>query len=666
MSDQKKQINLCRFCGREIKFLYYCEDCGVTCCSDCLRDDFNYHFACQDCNSKNIEHNEVEGKKICKDCGKENVIKITQHLKACPKCHSLKILNIYEKKEELEQKFLELIKSARTFIQPLKDVINELFLLRHKIKIGREPPIRCFHFPKMESELLALFKGFLYVKDNLQGKINTHFRQLALNKEYFFDIYHQPNSNVRIIENILENLVRTHDSIENFITNHIKDISEKFNGFQKNLQFVDKITKLFLPYQRFLNLAEKEKPVYAVKTRLTNGLDSEKRSKKSKGILFITNYDLSFVHEYGMLKKKQELIFKAPVDDLIKVKDKGKFFKKLFIQFEYGKYEFAFPANLVSRIIEYILLARTFQENDIFDDASAKELQDIELNLNDLIRYIEEEINSFFTLKIQYNQNITYDFNENNESYINNHPKLPPYYYYHQNQHQPEHWNPKNYPPYMTNSPVETPEDFDYYGNNFYSQNIDDPYRFQNYKPNNIHKQYRHPFGVKRSPDYDERKFLMEKLKRAQRFYNQYPPHITQERNYFEEIPPINSFDSPFDKEGFSFKDYHKNHLSKQFDPEYDAVNRDYMFSKKIYEFNKNIDKKMRELKKEKYSLKETLKKLDTKFDQGIISEIDYFKTFKNLQKEIYIIDKKIKSLNQKIKDKQFLNKNFERKGFYS
>ena len=664
MSDQNKQINLCRFCGREIKFLYYCEDCGVACCSDCLRDDFSYHFICQDCNSKNIDHNEVEGKKLCKDCGKENVIKITQHLKACPKCHSLKILNIFEKKEELEQKFLELIKSARTFIQPLKDVINELYLLRHKVKKAREPPIRCYHFPKMESEILALFKGFLYIKDNLQGKINTHFRQLALNKEYFFDIYHQPNSNVRIIENILENLVRTHDSIDNFITNHIKDISEKLEGFQKNLQFIDKITKLFLPYQRFLNLAEKEKPVYAAKTRLTNGLDSEKRSKKSKGILFITNYDLSFVHEYGMLKKKQELIFKAPVDDLIKIKDKGKFFKKLFIQFEYGKYEFSFPTNLVSRIIEYILLARAFQENNIFDDESARELQAIELDLNDLISYIEEGINSFFNLKCQYNQNNTDGFEKEIESFVGNPPKNPPYYY-HQNQRHPEHWTKNNYPPYMTNSPMEPSEDSDYYRNNFYSQNIYNPYRFQNYKPNNKNYHNRYPFN--RSPDFDERNILMKKLRGGQHFDRQYPPHINQNiDNYFEEIPPFNDFETNFNEERVSYNDYHRNHLSELFNPGYKAEHNDYLNTEKIYEFNKNINKKMEELKQEKYSLKETLKKLDAKFDQGIISEVDYFKTFKNLQKEIYLIGKKIKSLEKKLQDKQFLNKNFERKGFYS
>src|SRR4030043_1007306 len=107
MSEKSRQLQMCRFCQRKMKVLFYCEECGVACCSDCLRDDFYDYYICQSCNSKEIEINESEGKKFCKQCNSENIIKNTQHLKSCPKCHSHKIINIYEKKEALEQKFLE-------------------------------------------------------------------------------------------------------------------------------------------------------------------------------------------------------------------------------------------------------------------------------------------------------------------------------------------------------------------------------------------------------------------------------------------------------------------------------------------------------------------------------------------------------------------------------
>jgi hypothetical protein len=77
----------------------------------------------------------------------------------------------------------------------------------------------------------------------------------------------------------------------------------------------------------------------------------------------------------------------------------------------------------------------------------------------------------------------------------------------------------------------------------------------------------------------------------------------------------------------------------------------------------------MTELSKERYSLKETLKKLDAKFDQGIISEVDYFKTFKNLQKEIYLIEKKINTLQENLEEVEELkrsSRNFDNKRFYT
>ena len=65
MSVQKSK-QLCRFCNREMNVLFYCEDCGISSCSDCLRDDFIDDFVCQDCNSKDVKYNEIEGKKVCK------------------------------------------------------------------------------------------------------------------------------------------------------------------------------------------------------------------------------------------------------------------------------------------------------------------------------------------------------------------------------------------------------------------------------------------------------------------------------------------------------------------------------------------------------------------------------------------------------------------------
>ena len=122
MSEQ-----VCRFCHRYVKLAYYCQECGSSCCSECLHEKKVDFFTCQDCKSKNIQVLKSEKKKVCGDCGNDNIIKSNQRLKSCPKCDSHQIVNIYEKKEELEKKFLDLIKNSRLFIQPLKEILDILY-----------------------------------------------------------------------------------------------------------------------------------------------------------------------------------------------------------------------------------------------------------------------------------------------------------------------------------------------------------------------------------------------------------------------------------------------------------------------------------------------------------------------------------------------------------
>ena len=74
----------------------------------------------------------------------------------------------------------------------------------------------------------------------------------------------------------------------------------------------------------------------------------------------------------------------------------------------------------------------------------------------------------------------------------------------------------------------------------------------------------------------------------------------------------------------------------------------------------------MDNLKRERYSLKKTLKELEAKFERGSISEVEYFKAYKNLQKEIFSIDQKIKLLTEKMNDELFLKRNFDKKKYFS
>ena len=224
MSEQ-----VCRFCQRYVKLAYYCEDCGSSCCSDCLHEKKVEFYTCQACNSEKIENSDED---VCKECGKEDITRTSRYVRSCPKCGSHKIINIYEKKEELEKNFLDLIKQSRSFINPLKEILDQLFNLQQEIKKARDPPIRCSHFPKMESDLLALFKLFVYVQNTLYDKIQALYKQMVLNQSYFFDIYTQPNTNITIIENLFDNLMRSSNSIDEFVANNVNTFKGSIKSFE--------------------------------------------------------------------------------------------------------------------------------------------------------------------------------------------------------------------------------------------------------------------------------------------------------------------------------------------------------------------------------------------------------------------------------------------------
>ena len=693
-------MQICRFCHRHIKLAYYCDDCGVSCCSDCLHEEKIDYFVCQDCNSKNIEIKDSGKYGSCKDCESEHINKGSQLLKACPKCHSTSIINIYEKKEELEKSFLDLIKNVRYFIEPLNELINNLYHLRQKTKNARAPPIKCYHFPHLEADLLALFKLLSYAKENLHEKISILFNHLSLNKEYFFDIYSQPNANVIIIEGILENLTRSNDSIQDYISNNIKTITTSLESIQDYLKFIEKIIFYFETYKKYLNLAENEKPIYAIYAKLANGLNTQDKIKKSKGILFITNLDLSFVHEYGKLKRKKEVIFKAPVKDLIKIKSQGKMFKKLYIEFPYGRYEFTLPPNNITRVLDYIILARNFDDTIKYDQETAERLNNIYIELNDITAYIEETINSFFSLKCQYNsinqnsdnlipismagqpnyipqdipriQQQPYQPHLNHPNYI---PNMPPQnYQVSQPIPQREY---QNLPPQINNNvyPNQDPQNMFIYGNPRVNSQYNQPYydnRFipQNlYEPNRIQNYERNRFNTRNNNqriDPNNKKILMRKLEQAQKNGLLHSPEV----NDSYDIPQRDhgSYSNLNEGKRSRYNDYSKNHLSEYFNQDNfipNDLNTNRTYSKKEIEKLR----KLRDFEKEKYSLDETLKALDTKFDQGIISEVDYFRTFKNLQKQIYSIDKNIENISQdleEIEDIKGKHREFDGRRYYS
>lgn len=654
----ERDFHSCRFCQRNAKETHYCEECGNSCCSDCLAEEKVEYYVCQDCNSTNIEEIKSENKRICKNCKKENILKATRIEKACPKCHSLNIVNIYEKKDTLEQNYLELITKSREILAPLREIQDKWNIIRQKIKNARAPPIKCYHFPHIETELLNLFQNYVRLRNDVVEKLKIHFHHLSVNEEFFFGINSQPNSNIKIIEGILENQSRSFHSIKEFINVNVKGIIENIESHEKKIQFIEKITKYFASYRRFLNLAEEEKPVYAITAKLTNGSNNQEILNKKKGILFVTNFDLSFVHEYGLIKKKRDLILKAPVNDLLRIKEKGRVFKKLYLEFAYGNYEFSLPPKSLSRVIEYILLARTFDEAVIRNHESANKLHSITININDLSNFIENAINSFFSRRCRYSEQLIEE-NFKSGSNIRRNPNSILNQFDKEEEKKGYTTKFRQYPKYNNlNHNDEMP--------NFINSRLKED-RYDNnsrYHQNNFIRNH-----IKRNSHYeniDEKTLLMRKLKQAQdyrystRDSENYP---FQDRGDFSNgvSPKISRFKiketNSFFKQNDGTKKYQdsrRNHLSDFFKQEYSTRDSgrpsDDIIDNALRESIARLD----ELKMKQFASKETLKELSYKFDHGKLNELDYFKTYRSLQEEVFALDNEILQIEDELEQQRY------------
>jgi hypothetical protein len=208
--------------------------------------------------------------------------------------------------------------------------------------------------------------------------------------------------------------------------------------------------------------------------------------------------------------------------------------------------------------------------------------------------------------------------------------------------------------------PIQSPVDLNNYINTlnqyqrpnstpskFFPQNFINPNRFQNYNPQEITSNYEDFL------DINQREFLQGNLEYAQGYHTQFP----------------NQINSGTSNGNYNFQEFNKNHLSDLFNPNDTLVQQSYKHKRKLFKLDRQKHEKMLELERDRYSLKATLKKLEKKFDEGSISESEYFKAYRNLNKEVYLIENKIQKLQQRLEELESLKQNsrsFDNKRFYT
>jgi len=595
---------LCPSCQRSTHLNHYCESCQSSFCSDCIKEIQKELLICSNCGSEDISRNK-EGILKCDKCFGQNTTKVYKNVKICPKCNSSLIVKVFDKKKQINDKYIQLIRNTRAFIVPFREVINNLSLLRNKLKKVREPPFRCYHFPSLEAELIVVYRLFLHVKREVYENIKREYNHIFMNKNYFVDISKQSNTNIPIIAGILENLNHEHKSLSVFIENNLKKISEKIQEIDAKIEFLEDIRKNFLKFNEIIEFTRDEKALYGLRCKMARGINPMNEYSNEKGTLLISNLYIYFIRENGLLKKRVEFIFKIPHEEFKRIEITGKVRKRLYMEFVYGKYFFAINSSKRNSVIDYIENARVFDENQKYDFESGKSLMLIKLDIKDLIDLIETNISYLLNLKC--NQNLNY---------------LPGYqvnYEDNYNRPQQSHYPQQTYPQPSRN--LQNQNNFNYNENNVLMRNLGDYQGSSNsqYPPNLPPNTYQNQNPASFRPNHFQR------------------------NNYNANLESRNSINP--------------NELNYQFlNQRLEYSNRpEYRESKKNVYFNNRS--RLLELEKEEFSLNQTLKLLDKKFQKSEISDVDYFRTYRTYQQELYVIQRKIQDIKQEITEEEALQK---------
>jgi len=426
-----------------------------------------------------------------------------------------------------------------------------------------------------------------------------------MNKNYFVDISKQSNTNIPIIAGILENLNHEHKSLSVFIENNLKKISEKIQEIDAKIEFLEDIRKNFLKFNEIIEFTRDEKALYGLRCKMARGINPMNEYSNEKGTLLISNLYIYFIRENGLLKKRVEFIFKIPHEEFKRIEITGKVRKRLYMEFVYGKYFFAINSSKRNSVIDYIENARVFDENQKYDFESGKSLMLIKLDIKDLIDLIETNISYLLNLKC--NQNLNY---------------LPGYqvnYEDNYNRPQQSHYPQQTYPQPSRN--LQNQNNFNYNENNVLMRNLGDYQGSSNsqYPPNLPPNTYQNQNPASFRPNHFQR------------------------NNYNANLDSRNSINP--------------NELNYQFlNQRLEYSNRpEYRESKKNVYFNNRS--RLLELEKEEFSLNQTLKLLDKKFQKSEISDVDYFRTYRTYQQELYVIQRKIQDIKQEITEEEALQK---------
>ena len=623
---------VCPQCGENPNITFICEDCHEIFCEDCVVIKTEELFVCMQCNSKNVSEDK-HGHRFCRDCGSRDMRNLKNLIPTCRNCDSGNVIRIEDKQEQLLDDYKTIISNTRSFVNPFGKMVDRLNHFKSNLFQLRQDFPQCHHYPNLESDSQLLFKMFEAAKNNLYDHVNRFFQDIQRNINYVNEIRVTHPSNFTFIMEILRHFERERSKVVELANSGLHPLETRLKPIEEKVQFMQTVQAQFNPFLGKLKLEPEEKIVFAIKCKLSTGTTEDKDFNNKNGTILITSKRLYFFHEQGVFKKRNVLLISVQISDLQYAGVKGKINKKVSLEFLNSMYKFTISKENREQLVEWIGRAKDFEGQITRGDNNLKIFSKHKIH----IKVFQEELeNAIYEL-------IGFHGSRNQSSHATSSHAVNAKMYRTSNLPGPMKMTapqiePKN-PPRIPSASLQSP----------YLPNIPD-LKKKSYMNNNFDS-FATPAG-----------------------HFGYPHDRGSLNEYFSE-PGVPSPRRPTQPPTQRYGGYNKTPTNARFQPQNSSQN---MYpSPPNSRFGSNVDNRtslnqwsahgseemelkneINQLRQEEFALSQTLKMLEQRYDGGYIQNVEFVKSYKELQRKFYMISSRITQLQQYLQENYSLSQN--------
>ncbi len=580
----------CEYCDKMAPVSYYCETCHAVFCVECLQTPAHHEKVCGSCGS-NVILRDGNGLEFCQVCKSQHVDQVYRSLKVCPSCHSPTAVKIEQKKLGLVQQFYSEVQGSRQLLNPVNEMVNRFNNCRQKLILLRTQIPASKHFPTLEPEIINVANLIEQIKLGVKERVQIFFQNVQRSREFFQEQLMRPHD-IPIVENTLLGVEAEEKDLTRYIERCFLKVNEDLETIKARLSFIEEIIERFRPHLHLIDLKRQERPVFAMQCIVKGGEHLNQEIGKKSGLILLTNQKIYFIHAHGLRKKKSDVLFEAVIGDLESAEVRGRVFKNLHLEFNTGHYKLALEKDDRLKLLQYIEVARTFDEKNKIDQEKFQELNQMRLSSRDIRQVIEDQIACimYAKLTIQSAPEVT---------------AVPP--------DQDYQWGYNSQAPQYQGNPAYIP-------------------------PNSAPPR---PYAAATGPAYPRPHSSSGYPPVATPQTYHAPPYIPQDpHNVYQPLPNAPS------QGGFP----RSNPLHPQPGPSplQSAWNLDQNADGQVFVDEKHMILK---LERDSFAIQQTINMLDQKFKNSEISQVDFLKSYRTLNQELFSVQRQLDMLREKNSD---------------